>query len=125
MSWVACCIIPPEVILLCRPKFQGKALAAVDGMLELGNKRGYKFPDNDEVVIHLHLGDAIELSNDEVGSMLHHGGNPAHCSLFTDGIKSIVEYLDTLEKTSLSRSTFVGDPMCSSTTKRALCMPCA
>mmetsp|Transcript_15137 Transcript_15137/g.30546 ORF Transcript_15137/g.30546 Transcript_15137/m.30546 type:complete len:368 (+) Transcript_15137:3013-4116(+) len=81
----------------------GGNFSVVDAMLELGDERGYQAPEEDEVVVHLRLGDIIELSNDSVDRMLLLGGDPAHNKNFKNGIKSIGEYLDTLESSSLRK----------------------
>jgi len=81
----------------------GGNFSVVDAMLELGDERGYQAPEEDEVVVHLRLGDIIELSSDAVDHMLLLGGDPAHNRNFKNGIKSIGEYLDTLESTSLNK----------------------
>jgi hypothetical protein len=54
-------------------------------------------PPPNAIVIHLRLGDIIEQANASVVDMLFQGGSPAHSSRYRNSLKSISEYLDTIE----------------------------
>ena len=53
----------------------------------------FKTPEEDELVIHLRLGDVIEFSKANVETMLIEGASPFHHKSFTNSIKSAYEYI--------------------------------
>ena len=81
-----CCILPPQAM----HPFGGN-LSVMDKLLSFGKELGVESPADDELVIHLRLGDVKDLLESEVGDILHVG------RAFKGGVKCALEYLDTLE----------------------------
>jgi hypothetical protein len=64
-------------------------------------------PDPDELVIHLRLGDVIEMSKANVTQMLLLGADPAHDG-FKNSIKSVSEILTNIQESGLSKVSLRG-----------------
>ena len=83
-------------------------------VLELMQERrsdpSFKTPDEDELVIHLRLGDVVENSPSDVETMLIKGAVPRHSAAYgsRSSIKSVYEYLSNIADSGSSKVTIVG-----------------
>ncbi|KAL7544306.1 hypothetical protein ACHAWF_007690 [Thalassiosira exigua] len=65
-------------------------------------------PNENELVIHLRLGDVIELSDNTTDQMLTKGGDPRHHKNYKHSIKSVYEILSNTKESGMKRVSVVG-----------------
>ena len=76
---------------------------------EIVQSRGcHSKPAPEDLVIHLRLGDVIELSKSDPLEMLVGGADPAHSAFYRTGIKSVQELLFDAEEAAVQRIHLVG-----------------
>lgn len=68
----------------------------------------FRAPMEDELVVHLRLGDVIELADADVETMLIKGASPWHHASFKNGIKSAHEYIADIVKSGYKKVVIRG-----------------
>jgi len=74
----------------------------------MGGADSYSKPAEDELVLHLRLGDVIENTDTDIITMLSKGADPAHNKNFASAIKSVHEYLNDIAKSGLQKISIRG-----------------